>query len=73
MNGINLEISFNNTNLLKYGQLMTEWKNQYETLPYFVLLLKQMLEATYLNETENGGLESLPLIVIVVSYLQVSW
>lgn len=55
-----------------FTSMLQELMRQYPHLQYLVLVLKQFLLQRDLNEVFTGGISSYSLILMVVSFLQVS-
>jgi non-canonical poly(A) RNA polymerase PAPD5/7 len=69
---LRVDISFNMMNGVKSAQLMRDYLVEFPSLKYLVMVLKQFLLQRDLNEVWTGGIGSYSLILMVVSFLQVS-
>lgn len=69
---LRVDISFNMINSVKAAELIRVFMKKYPCLPYLVFVLKQFLLQRSLNEVWTGGLSSYALILMCVSFLQVS-
>ncbi|VDQ14196.1 unnamed protein product [Trichobilharzia regenti] len=69
---LRVDISFNMKNSVKAAELILSYMKTYPCLPYLVFVLKQYLRRRGLNEVWTGGLSSYALILMCVSFLQVS-
>ncbi|XP_013392395.1 non-canonical poly(A) RNA polymerase PAPD5-like [Lingula anatina] len=67
---VKVDISFNMVNGVKSAKLIMNYRDQYPTLQYLVMVLKQFLLQRDLNEVFTGGISSYCLILMVVSFLQ---
>lgn len=70
--GVKIDISFNMNNGLRSAELIKEFKAKFPALGKLVLVLKQFLLQRDLNEVFHGGISSYSLILMTVSFLQVS-
>lgn len=70
MTGIKVDISFNVTNGLTSAELIQCFLQEFPSLPYLVLVLKQFVYQRDLNEVYTGGIGSYSLILLAVSFLQ---
>lgn len=59
-------------NGVKSAELIKEYKAKYSVLSKLVLVLKQFLLQRDLNEVFTGGISSYSLILMTISFLQVS-
>ena len=59
-------------NGVKSAKLIKEYKRKFPALPKLVLVLKQFLLQHDLNEVFTGGISSYSLILLTISFLQVS-
>ena len=69
---LRIDISFNMINGVKSAALIKEYLNEYPCLRYLAMVLKQFLLQRDLNEVWTGGIGSYSLILMIVSFLQVS-
>lgn len=69
---IKVDISFNMNNGVKSAELINSFKRQYPVLEKLVMVLKQFLLQRDLNEVFTGGISSYSLILMTISFLQVS-
>lgn len=69
---IKVDISFNMSNGVKSAELIKSFKRQFPVLEKLVMVLKQFLLQRDLNEVFTGGISSYSLILMTVSFLQVS-
>lgn len=69
---IKVDISFNMNNGVKSAELINSYKRQYPVLEKLVMVLKQFLLQRDLNEVFTGGISSYSLILMTISFLQVS-
>ncbi|XP_078608726.1 uncharacterized protein LOC144880461 isoform X1 [Branchiostoma floridae x Branchiostoma japonicum] len=67
---VKVDISFNMPNGVKSAKLIKKFMQDYPTLKYLVLVLKQFLLQRDLNEVFTGGISSYSLILMTVSFLQ---
>ena len=70
---VKVDISFNMSNGVKSAELIKMFCQRYPVLPKLVLVLKQFLLQRDLNEVFTGGISSYSLILMTVSFLQVSF
>ena len=63
---------FLNVFLLYFNWFLQEFICQFPSLPFMVFVLKQFLLQRDLNEVWTGGISSYSLILMIVSFLQVS-
>ena len=69
---IRVDVSFNMSNGVKSAELIKKFKLRYPVLYSLVLVLKQFLLQRDLNEVFTGGISSYSLILMTISFLQVS-
>ena len=67
-----VDISFNMNNGVKSVELIKDFCVQFPALKKLVLVLKQFLLQRDLNEVFHGGISSYSLILMCISFLQVS-
>ncbi|XP_022688761.1 non-canonical poly(A) RNA polymerase PAPD5-like isoform X2 [Varroa jacobsoni] len=67
---IKVDISFNQKNSVKTGELIKSFCQEFPHLPKLVFVLKQYLQMRGLNEVFTGGLSSYSVILLVVSFFQ---
>lgn len=70
--GIKVDISFKNSDGVRTTKLIKDYIAAFPVLPKLVMVLKQFLAQKKLNEVFYGGISSYSLILMVVSFLQVS-
>lgn len=70
---VKVDISFNMSNGVRSAELIKEFCLQFPVLPKLVLVLKQFLLQRDLNEVFYGGISSYSLILMCISFLQVSF
>lgn len=70
---VKVDISFNMSSGVNSARLIKEFKNRFPVLPKLVMVLKQFLLQRDLNEVFTGGISSYSLILMAVSFLQVSF
>ncbi|KAK3086063.1 hypothetical protein FSP39_012901 [Pinctada imbricata] len=68
---VKVDISFNTKMSVESAALIQKFMEQYPTLQYLVLVLKQFLLQRDLNEVFTGGISSYSLIYMAISFLQV--
>lgn len=56
-----------------YVWCVQKFLQEYPTLKYLVLVLKQFLLQRDMNEVFTGGISSYSLTLLAISFLQVSW
>ncbi len=71
--GLRIDISFNMENSIDAARLIVRYLETYPCLRLLVFVLKQFLFQRELNEVWTGGLSSYGLILMCISFLQVSW
>lgn len=69
---IKVDISFNMNNGVKSADFIKSYKRRYPVLDKLVMVLKQFLLQRDLNEVFTGGISSYSLILMTISFLQVS-
>ena len=69
---VKVDISFNMRTGTACAKLIEDFIKQFPRLPYLVFVLKQFLLQRDLNEVWTGGISSYSLILMAVSFLQVS-
>ena len=69
---LRIDISFNMINGVKSAALIKDYLVEYPCLRYLAMVLKQFLLQRDLNEVWTGGIGSYSLILMIVSFLQVS-
>ena len=69
---IKVDISFNMSNGLVSANRIKQLTAEFPHLPRLVMVLKQFLLQRELNEVFTGGVSSYGVILMVVSFLQVS-
>lgn len=70
---IKIDISFNMNNGVKSAELINSFKRRFPVLEKLVMVLKQFLLQRDLNEVFTGGISSYSLILMTISFLQVSF
>ncbi len=69
---VKVDISFNMNNGVKSVELIKDFCHRFPALKKLVLVLKQFLLQRDLNEVFHGGISSYSLILMCISFLQVS-
>lgn len=70
--GCQVDICFNQTNGPRNSSVVKAFLNDYWELRPLVLVLKYFLLQRDLNETYTGGIGSYALVLLVISFLQVT-
>lgn len=70
---VKVDISFNMSSGVQSAQLIKAFKKKFPALAKLVLVLKQFLLQRDLNEVFTGGISSYSLILMTISFLQVSF
>lgn len=69
---VKVDISFNMSSGVQSAKLIKDFKKKFPVLAKLVLVLKQFLLQRDLNEVFTGGISSYSLILMTISFLQVS-
>jgi len=69
---VKVDISFNMQNGVRSAKLICEFKERFPVLAPLVMVLKHFLLERDLNEVFTGGISSYSLILLTISFLQVS-
>jgi len=70
--GVKLDVSLNVENGIRAAELIRKFILHFPALPKLVLVLKQFVLQRDLNQVFSGGISSYSLILMVVSFFQVS-